>query len=283
MRLAHLSDFHCTKLTLNPLRLFPKRIFGHLHWIFGRKNSFSTLPLIELSQLFSNLKVDLILLGGDFSSSSMHEEFHFAKDLLNDIKAPSIALPGNHDHYTSRSYREGRFYHYFSNPNPTLGSLAKTGIEGQKIDASWWVISLDTSVPNKATSSRGLFSEELEKKLEIMISQIPKDEKIILFNHFPFFQQEDPKRILERGDFLQEVIRRHPNIALYLHGHTHRHSVADLRPGGLPIILDSGSCCQTESATWNLIDIEENRCTVTPYEWKSHWIPKEKKEFLWNR
>lgn len=281
MRLAHISDFHCTKLTWNPLRLFPKRIFGHLHWILGRKNSFSLLPLEELADLFSSLKVDLILVGGDLTSSSMHEEFSFAKSLLKKIQSPSIVLPGNHDHYTFRSYREGRFYQYFTNANQTLGSLAKTGIEAHKIDASWWVISLDTSVPNKATSSRGMFSEELEQKLEEILSQIPKLDKIILFNHFPFFQQEDPKRTLERGDALQHVICKHPNIVLYLHGHTHRHSIADLRPNRLPIILDSGSCCQTANATWNLIDIETDRCFVTPYEWKSSWKPKETKEFLW--
>jgi 3',5'-cyclic AMP phosphodiesterase CpdA len=283
MRLAHISDFHCTKLTLNPLHLFPKRIFGHLHWIFGRKNSFSTLPLEELSHLFLNLKVDLILLGGDFTSSSMHEEFRFAKSLIEKMNAPSIALPGNHDHYTLRSYKEGRFYQYFTNPNPTLGSLPKIGVEAQKIDSSLWVVSLDTSVPNKATSSRGMFSETQEKQLEKILSQIPKEDKIILFNHFPFFQQEDPKRTLERGEALQEIIRKNFNIVLYLHGHTHRHCVADLRSNNLPIILDSGSCCQKANATWNLIDIEPNRCVVTPYEWKSMWKPKTAKEFIWNR
>lgn len=281
MRLAHLSDFHCTKLTFNPLRLFPKRIFGHLHWLCGRKDSFSSKQLEPLPDLFKRLKVDLILLGGDFTSSSMQEEFAFAKSLIEKNTSSMIAIPGNHDHYTSRSYKQGRFYAYFPNPNPTLGSLAKEGVEGHKIGPNWWVVALDTSCPNGIASSRGMFSKKLETKLEELLLQIPANEKIILFNHFPFFQQEDPKRILERGDALEQLIRRHPNIALYLHGHTHRHSVADLRSDGLPIILDSGSCCLKTTGSWNLIDLDDTKCCVTAYEWKSEWKQRNTKEFLW--
>src|SRR3989338_3797873 len=97
MRILQISDFHFTKLTANPFRIFPKRIFCHLNWFFNRKKEFSFSQVEELPELISKLKVDLILFGGDFSSSSMPEEFSIAKKLVEKISIPWIAIPGNHD------------------------------------------------------------------------------------------------------------------------------------------------------------------------------------------
>lgn len=276
MRLAHLSDLHFTRLTFNPLRLFPKRIFSHLNWQLHRKKIFSESLIKDLPDLFSSLKVDLVLLGGDVTTSSMPEEFALAKAFTDELKMPFIAIPGNHDRYTHRSHQELRFYQYFPN-----SSLAKDGVDARKIKEGLWMIALDTATPNSIFSSRGYFSTGQESKLQNLLLQIPREDKIILLNHYPFFKQEDPKKILERGEVLEDLIRKHPQIVLYLHGHTHRHAIADLRPSHLPIILDSGSCTQTIHGHWNLLDIEETKCTVTTYRWNSLWEEKDKKEFVW--
>lgn len=281
MRLAHLSDLHFTNLTINPLRLFPKRIFSYLNWILYRKKAFSEKSLANLPDLLNQLKVDLILLGGDFTSSSMPEEFEKAKSLIQKMSAPVIAVPGNHDQYTSRSYRRKLFYQYFHNPRAGSLSLKNDRIEAHQIKPGWWVIALDTSCPNKITSSQGTFPPELEAKLEQTLTQIPKEEKVILLNHYPFFPQESVKKVLQRGDALESLLRRHPHIVLYLHGHTHRHSIADLRSSGLPIILDSGSCAQKKFGTWNLIDLKETGCAITTYQWDTKWKEKNTQEFLW--
>ncbi len=278
MRLAHLSDLHFTCFTLNPLRLFPKRIISHLNWFLHRKEAFSEELIEKLPDLLSSLKVDLVLLSGDFTTSSMPEEFDLAKKFTNRLSMPFLAIPGNHDHYTRRSHLQKRFYNYFPS---LLSSLAKEGVEAHKIGMGFWVVSLDTCPPNSIFSSRGSFSTQQEAKLENLLLQIPKEDKILLLNHYPFFQQEHPKKILERGEALEALIRRDPRIVLYLHGHTHRHAIADLRPSGLPIVLDSGSCRQKVNGSWNLLDIEETKCAITAYRWNSEWEAQNKKEFIW--
>lgn len=283
MRLAHISDFHFTKLTINPLRLLSKRIIGHLNWLIYRKKDFSFKQTESLPSLFRSLGVDLILLGGDFTSTSMHEEFAMAAELVQKFAKPWIAVPGNHDQYTLRSYRQQHFYQYFTNPSPAVYRLATDGLEGHKIAPKWWVLSLDTSRPTHLATSNGLFSKPMEEKLEHLLNVIPKEEKVILFNHYPFFQQEEKKRSLERSDALEKLIRNHPNIVLYLHGHTHRHSIADLQSNELPITLDSGSCCVTQGGSWNLIDLHEKGCSITPYSWNNQWENKKTQEFLWKR
>jgi hypothetical protein len=70
-------------------------------------------------------------------------------------------------------------------------------------------------------------------------------------------------------------LQRFDQIKLYLHGHTHRHIIADLRASQLPIVVDSGSTSQKEGATWNLIDITAAGCSISAYkkepeEWKQH-------------
>lgn len=264
MRIAHLSDFHFTKLTLNPLRLFSKRFFGQLNWTLFRKKDFNHHQLELLPDLFRDLKVDLILLGGDFTSTSMPEEYQEAKKWLSKLPAPWIAIPGNHDHYTQRSAK--RFFEYFEQLSPC------------PIGNNWWVIPIDTTRPNPIRSSKGIFStaEQLKKQLE----QIPGN--VILLNHYPFFQQTSIEHSLQGGETLEQLIREHPKIKLYLHGHTHRHSIADLQADNLPIILDSGSCSH-KRGTWNLIDITETGCRITPYSFKNGWKANDTKDFTWKR
>lgn len=281
MRIIHISDFHFTKLTANPLRLFPKRIFSHLNWLLRRKKEFDQTQVEHLPALFEDLKADLILFGGDFSSSSMPEEFRQAKHLVQRMKAPWIAIPGNHDQYTVCSHQKKRFYEYFTNKSATFASLCREGVEAHKITDHWWVVAVDTAKPTRITSSEGMFSKALEAQLEHLLGQIPEADKVILLNHYPFFKQEDSKRALKRGESLEKLLRRHSNIALYLHGHTHRHSIADLRPDGLPIVLDSGSCSLKNKGTWNLIDLDSAGCTVSTYHLENGWEMKSKQEFAW--
>ncbi len=264
MRIAHLSDFHFTKLTLNPLRLFPKRFFGHINWCIRRRKEFNHQQLSDLPDFFRMLKVDWILFGGDFTSSSLTEEFKLARNWVDQMPVPWIAVPGNHDFYTRGSAR--RFYKYFD------------PLRIQPIGNNWWVVPIDTSCTNPIRSARGLFSNQAELKKQL--SEI--NGNVILLNHYPFFQQESVDRNLQGGEKLEELIREHPNVKLYLHGHTHRHSMVDLQEDNLPIILDSGSC-SLKKGSWNLIDLTTASCNITPYFWENGWTTKETKEFLWKR
>ena len=270
------QDFHFTHLTWNPLRLFSKRFFGNLNWLLTRKEAFSTAQLEPIAPLLRDLKVDLVLLGGDFTTTSMPEEFEKAKTWIGQISQPWVAIPGNHDHYTRTSYRTKRYYRYFPQDN-----LAKEGVAVHPLSKEWTLIVLDTARATPPHSSEGLLSERLEARLEEILKTI--ETPIILFNHYPFFQNDLPSRRLTRGEALEKLLRRNPQIRLYLHGHTHRHTIANLQPGGLPLVLDSGSAAQGTKGSWNLIDLTTAGCTVTGYRWNQQWAPFRKEEILWTR
>ncbi len=128
-----------------------------------------------------------------------------------------------------------------------------------------------------------MFSEKLEGYLREMLGMIPVHESVVLLNHFPFFMNDIPRHSLTRGKALQKVLEDHPRVRLYLHGHTHRHTIADLQVSGLPLILDSGSCTYGKKGAWNLIDLNDQGCTVTTYRWNGEWTPTRTDPFVWQR
>lgn len=289
MRIAQISDFHYTHITWNPLRLFSKRILGNFNWLLTRRSVFFPKQLDPLPDLFKELGVDLILLGGDFTTTALTEEYDKAADFVARLDQNWIAIPGNHDHYTYSSFRNKRFYDYFSNQKEGASSpidsftLKDHGVEAHCIAPNWWLVALDTARATSFYSSKGLFTENHETHLKELLKLIPPGDSIICFNHYPFFQQDATSRNLVRGDALQDVLQRDPRIRLYLHGHTHRHAIADLQPNNLPVLLDSGCCVQGKEGTWNLIDLMPDHCSVSAYRWNNAWEPFRTEKILWNR
>ena len=289
MRIVQISDFHFTHLTWNPLRLFSKRLLGNLNWLVTRRSVFAPEHLDPLPELFRELKVDLVLLGGDFTTTALPEEFELASEFVSKISQPWIAIPGNHDHYTYRSWRQKHFYRYFSNKREPIShpvdffNLKDHGIEAHRIGPTLWVLALDTARATNPYSSRGLLSEKLEGYIAEVLSLLPAGDSVICFNHYPFFQQDAPRRNLDRGEALQEILHQYPQIRLYLHGHTHRHAIADLQPNRLPILLDSGCCVQGKEGTWNLIDLLPDYCEATGYRWNGRWEPFRSETIKWQR
>jgi 3',5'-cyclic AMP phosphodiesterase CpdA len=267
MRIAHLSDLHFTHLNFHPRHLFSKRLFGMVNWLLFRKAGSDHERLSLLPELFNSLKVDQILIAGDLTSTSFVSEFKAARAFSDQFKQPVLFIPGNHDHYTAGAYQENRFYQFFSNRKPVFGSLPQKRVEAHPLGQWGWCVLLDTAAPSSWAESNGHFSPEIEAALEELLRELPSDAPILLVNHFPFFQNDLPEHRLVRGEALESLLERHPNIRLYLHGHTHRHCIADLTQNGLPLILDSGCPIQKNHATWNLIDLEKDGCTVEAYHW----------------
>jgi 3',5'-cyclic AMP phosphodiesterase CpdA len=151
---------------------------------------------------------------------------------------------------------------------------------------NWWLIGLDTAIATSLLSSNGYFSPELEQKLEKTLKEIPEDHQVIIINHFPIFSNESFRKSLIRKDALKNLMERFPKIKLFLHGHTHRHTIADLRSSNLPIFLDSGSTAQKQGGTWNLIDITSQGCEIEVFKNQKtndslEWHPVLKSTFKW--
>src|SRR5256885_808059 len=139
MRLAHISDLHFAKPTWNPFQFFSKRWLGNFNLLFSRKKDFLPERLCPLPSLFQDLGVDHVVICGDVSTTSHKKEFEEAAKFVEKFKGMEVfTVPGNHDHYTRRSYRKKLFYDYFP------GSLREGGVAAKQIGGNWWIVTLDT-------------------------------------------------------------------------------------------------------------------------------------------
>ncbi len=273
-RLVHCSDFHFGTLSLNPLQMLSKQWLGTANLVLKRGREFSSKRLFTLPSVFQKLGVEHIVITGDLTTTSHHKEFQAAVSLIDQLQGVTCSayvIPGNHDHYTKSAYKQKRFYQYFPKTFDNY-CLEKQRLTIKKLTSRWWLIALDTTLATPLYSANGLFSEELAIMLEQALASIPNEHYVVLANHFPFFFHENPLRRLKGGEKLRAILSNTPKVKLYLHGHTHRHTLADLRESALPIVLDSGSAAKVCRGTWNYLSLYEESIHLTIYRWKeSQW------------
>ncbi len=287
LRCAHISDLHFAKPTWNLSQFFSKRWLGNMNLLFSRKKVYTSEYLPSLIDIFKEQHIKQIFITGDVTTTSAKEEFLLAQHYVSSLKQAGFnvfVIPGNHDHYTSHAYNNRLFYQFFNSsyaPASTF-NLKEHGLTAAQLDSEWCLILLDTALATSLISSCGFFSEKIENNLEHALKALPPNQKVILANHFPFFCNDSPRKKLIRGPHLRALIERFPQIRCYIHGHTHRHCIADLRESGLPIVLDSGSTSHQKKGSWNLIELSETGCTVQPYYLEKQWVPKEPQTFTWS-
>ena len=275
IKIAHISDLHLWKVTFSLSQFLSKRWLGNINLILFRKKRFSQSQILQLPELFEKIKVNYVIVTGDVSSTSLDDEFKFGKELFDDLKKRGITplfLPGNHDCYTKKAQKQKTFYKYFENdpgksPLEKKFNLKNDRLEAHKISSDLWVILIDCTLATNLISSRGLFSEESEKKLLELLLHIPKEHNIILATHFPFTINKSPRKSLKRAGNLKKILKDNPNIKLFVHGHTHHHNVSDLRKKGLPIVIDSGSSSHNQIGKWNLLEIGPSSYTIKVFDW----------------
>jgi 3',5'-cyclic AMP phosphodiesterase CpdA len=255
--------------------LFSKRLLGQLNYFLNRQSHFEGEQLLALKPLFEQEGIEYAFVSGDLSSTSLKAEFKTAQKLFQEMEKSGIKcffVPGNHDHYTKEAQNRQLFYQYFTNhSSKQLFSLQKDGVEAHLLQEGFWYVGLDCALATGLLSSHGLFSHTIEKNLQTVLQQISPKDKIILVNHFPFLKITSQRKELRRKEALEEILKNHPNIVLYLHGHTHSNAIEDRRDEGLPLSLDSGSAAFNTIGRLNLIDLEKKHCRIRVFEFKDKW------------
>lgn len=290
LRCAHISDLHFGQPTWNPSQFFSKRWVGNLNLLFLRSKEYSPQYLGALVDTFKKLRINCVFIAGDLSCTSLKAEFLKAKEFVETLKAAGMLvfiIPGNHDHYTKKDYQAQTFYSFFDDTfsEGVTPSLKREKVAARYLGHQWWLVGLDTALATPLFAAYGVFSSEIEQNLRKTLNSIPKEHHILLMNHFPLFKQPSPRNTLQGHEALRALLEEFPNVRFYLHGHTHRHCIADLRPNNLPIILDSGSTAHHQKGTWNLIEIASNGGLVETYRLdpsrEGHWHPEGQCQFTW--
>jgi 3',5'-cyclic AMP phosphodiesterase CpdA len=285
LRIAHLSDPHFSRISYHPRQFLSKRWIGNFNLMFFRQHRYQTEHLLHLPELVDSLKVEAVFITGDFSATSLDEEFSEGKKFASDFKEKGLCtfvVPGNHDCYTKAIEQGKRFYSFFPS-----NDLRDKRVESFSLGKRWWYIGLDCAVATPPFCSYGIFLESTEKHLKEALLAIPHEDCVVVANHFPLFTTGRPLHDLRRAQELQNVLQAFGQVKLYLHGHDHEHHIADRQSEGFPLVLNCGSCAHRPGGTFYLIDLFEKECLVqrlvyqkegnAPFSWDTVW----QKHYTW--
>ncbi|NGX33919.1 MAG: 3',5'-cyclic adenosine monophosphate phosphodiesterase CpdA [Candidatus Anoxychlamydiales bacterium] len=272
LTIAHLSDLHFSKISILPLSL--KRFVGTANLLITRKRSYIDTHLFKLPKLLKSLDVKNILITGDLSSTSLKKEFEKAKEFIDsfDENIKFFLIPGNHDTYTKKALKNSYFKNILKSQN-ILDTKHKK-IHFHNLSKNWVYIGLDTTLVTPIFSASGLFSKEMQIDLTAILDKIPKDKNIIISNHFPIFYKAPKRKLLKRSNALLEILKSYPNIKLYLHGHTHKSSI--INKENLPIMICSGCSSHKKNASFNILQIEDDKCVIQSHVLKDNTWQKDK-------
>ena len=154
---------------------------------------------------------DLIVHTGDLADFGLPEEYAHLKSILAPLKAPILAVPGNHD--AREAMREAFGADGYL---PAHGFLQfETKREGLRF------VGLDTLVPGQGGGE--LCAARLAW-LDATLSREPDIPTLILMHHPPFLTgiAHMDRLGLQGREAFAEVMRRHPRVEAILCGHVHR-------------------------------------------------------------
>jgi 3',5'-cyclic AMP phosphodiesterase CpdA len=246
-RIAHLSDIHVWRTTLNPIRLMGKRAVGMTDLLLGRAKRFPLARLEALVERVASIRPDHVLVTGDLTTTAMPEEFERAAEaLLPLLHTPDRAtvIPGNHDRYTRAAARGRHFERAFGRfaggaEYPWLRTLADRTA----------VLALDPTRP--ALSARGwLPSGQLAAARFLWEHRRGAIDRLIVACHYPVAAPERLRdalrwKRLENADVLSGWLNT-LGPHLYCCGHVH-HAWAFTPPSvpdqlclnaGAPLMVD---------------------------------------------
>ena len=222
--LLHVADLHFWHVTWNPFRMLNKRVLGNANVFLRRRHQYAMERADHFVNALHAVGPRQLLFTGDFSSTSLDEEFKRARAFVDAVAGRGFAiqiLPGNHDLYTFESLRQRRFEHYFAPYMPGDGYPAQHTLPGGTP-----LILVQTACPN-LVSSRGRVTPHQLEWVEGLIDEVP--DPVIVAGHYPLLTSTTAyemsyERRLRGAEPLRQLLGRSGKRILYVAGHVHRFS-----------------------------------------------------------
>lgn len=163
---------------------------------------------------------DIVLLTGDLVDTGAAAEYEMLRELLAPLRAPCLAIPGNHDD------RE-QFRRCFAADThiPAHGAIDYVADTVGPVR----IVAVDVTLPGL---HHGDFSEAQARWLDEVLAREPARPALVML-HQPPFEISVPyldAYLCRNGARLAEVVARHPSVERIVCGHVHRHM--QLRFGG---------------------------------------------------
>lgn len=153
---------------------------------------------------------DVVLLTGDMTDNGSPNEMRILLELLAPLRAPILALPGNHD---ERATFRAAFDMPWATTDGHLSWVSNVG--------DLHIIGLDTLMPG---SHAGLFDPERQRWLTEALDASGGRPTVIAMHHPPFLSGMpwmDTMKLSGMETFA-EIVSRHSNVTRILCGHLHR-------------------------------------------------------------
>lgn len=266
MKLAHISDLHCFSFNFSPWQFFSKRWIGNFHGFFLRRFDHDKAFIEAFANHLQKENYTHLIISGDVTTSGHRQELLQAKSYIDDLSkiVPNTYLiPGNHDSYIKFDERSKIFFKIFSSYfQDSLGSLSQKKVARQTLSEDIDLVLIDASIACPFYLSQGLYTMSHDIELNRILEKNNPKKLTLVVNHFPLFQCDTKNRSLLGSRLLVDTLKSFEGTTLYLSGHTHRSSLADLRKSSLPILADSGSLSMRKRPTFTAIEFNKERLSL---------------------
>lgn len=248
MRIILLGDIHMHHLFVWPWKLIGKRVLGQLNLWLNRRKTFKVHLLKDLFDRVTELKADMLLFSGDFTTTALSAEFQMVREIAGAAmeRCSTFAVPGNHDRYTMTSNRRKRFERYFAE------FTAASWPYHRQLAPKLHMIGLDPTRPTLFNARGKLGEKQIETLDRVLKENLKAGDRLIVLCHYPLgtppgYEPEPRSHALIDADRLIRTLNEAGYETLYLHGHVHAPwcrrlanapNIVDINAGA-PIMIDA--------------------------------------------
>ena len=241
--LVHLSDLH-----------------------FGRVDARLLQPL---RTVVNQLAPDLLAISGDLSQRAKESEFAQARAWLDQLHAPRLVVPGNHDIPLYRVWER------FLAPLRNYRKHIDSNVEPDFIDEEIAVIGINSA--RSLTFKGGRVNEQQLERLRARLEPLPSELLKVVVTHHPFSLGEgaDEDDLVGRAKLAMQVFHE-VGVDLLLAGHMHASlaaSSAEHHPieGYAALVVQAGTATSTrgrgEENSFNVLRLHADRIEVERHAW----------------
>lgn len=251
---------------LSPFQFFSKTWIGNANLLLKRGQRLKPLSAENVKKILEEIKPDLCVFSGDFTTTSQPKEFEKATNFIQKLESlniPLLKIPGNHDHYTKKAFKKKLFYNYLSNSDNSKFSTFTLKNDGFEIyllkEAS--VILLDQTKATPWFTAYGHMTQKLSAQIKEALSSIATSKPFIFVGHFPLIKSSDGQfhHALKGSNYLLELLQTF-SPSFYLHGHNHNFCIT---PHQGFTQVDSGSLSDVQKGSFIVLETQNSK--IIPY------------------
>ena len=235
---------------------------------FGRVDQSLLQPLIDRVK---SIGPDLIVVSGDLTQRARSAQFKQAWEFLDELSAPRIVVPGNHDvplhNILARFFRPLHKYRRYITDE----------LEPFFVDDEIAVLGLNTA--RSLTIKNGRINETQLERVRARLLPLPADVTRIVVTHHPLDLPQDhgSKALVGRARMAMAMFAQ-CRIDLLLAGHLHVGQTGNTAtryaiPGHTALVIHAGTATSTrgrgQANSFNVIKIDRPTIVVERWEWTS--------------